>query len=250
MNNRLDKLLKEWVSQNEADGKHLKYLEKKITEEAVRSRIQADSATEPFPFWQKMSYAACGAVAALIIVALYINLASTQECPNPVDNHAPALADVSRQKIESSRGLFNELDALFSDQLRWVWESNGNIGLGIESLEEGDAEQAQPVLVKLTVLSRSRPRCAWQQSWNTYVMLRGEEMVEIVPDQGPKNKLALWVYPLEEGKLAVDTDISLNIPDTIALSTSTVAEPGKPVSIASFNTSDREYKIYQTVLAL
>ncbi len=250
MSDKLEQILRQWAAQNEADDNRINQLARRISTEAVQARTTTNTQTSHFPVWHKLLYAGYGAVVAAAISVLCFHFFLENCTTNAATDNAARLANVSEEKIQASRELFAEMKKLFPEQLRWICESNGDIGLGVESLAINDSEKSTPVLVKLTVVSRETGNEKWQPAWNTYVLLRGEEMVEIAQNETSGNRLALWVYPLDEGKLAVDTKISMNAPIRIASTASKIVKPGQPTKMASFKTVDKEYNLYQTVLAL
>lgn len=250
MSDKLEQILRKWSAQNEADDDRINQLARRISTEAVQARTKTNTPTSLFSVWHKLLYAGCGAVVAAAISVLCFHFFLENCATNAATDNGTRLADISEEKMAASRKLFAEMNKLFPEQLRWISESNGDICLGIESLAINDSEQSTPVLVKLTVVSRETGNKRWRPAWNTYVLLRGEEMVEIARNDASGNRLALWVYPLEEGKLAVDTDISMNTPVRIASTASKIVKPGQPTKMASFKTVDKEYNLYQTVLAL
>ena len=77
-----------------------------------------------------------------------------------------------------------------------------------------------------------------------------QEVVEVVPNRKAGNRLALWVYPLADGKIAVDTSLSLDMPVRISSKTTAVVRQGQPSEFMSVRIGETEYRVFQTVETL
>jgi hypothetical protein len=65
--------------------------------------------------------------------------------------------------------------------------------------------------------------------------------------QNKSNSLALWIYPLADGQLAVDAELDLEAPVRLASRINRVIVPGETVRVAQLHTDGTEYRMYQTV---
>ena len=122
--------------------------------------------------------------------------------------------------------------------------------MGVEALQGPAEDPGRPAVVRLVVVSRRVGDVAWQPVWSTDVLLRGEEMVEVAAGRDSKDLLALWVYPLENGKVAVDTTLSLHTPVKISARSNTVVGRKEPNELVSVREGDAEYRVLQTVAIL
>jgi hypothetical protein len=247
MNDKLHDALKNWSERKRPTDEHMRQLTGRITSEA--SRLRHEEAFEAYvPFRMKFGYAALGAAVALAVSCLCLFSGIPRR---PVDSEAPArLAEVQSDRIEAGRLLFAEMDRLFADNLRWVAESGGDMGLGVGSLPGGTVSDAEPVLVRLVVLTRDQRDASWRSVWDANVLLRGEERIEVVPNRNLENKLALWVYHMKGGELAVDADFSLDVPVRLAARINTVVRQGEPEEILRVSEDGIEYRVFQTVSVL
>ena len=252
MNNSLDNLLKEWAARQEPDSARFNTLAGQIMHDVGRrTRVIDDEIAFTIPFSQKLRYAGLGAVAALVVCLLCMHV-QVSVVPQSTGAGVPAFAAVSAQEVGAGAKLFTEMERLFSDHLKWVAQSNGDVGIGVEpegSLISADSS-GKPVLVRLTVLSRKTGEKEWRKAWNTDVVMRREQLVEIAPNEKSGNKLALWVYPLADGKLAVDTNIALVQPATIASRSNMVVAHGQVADIAQLRAGNEEYRVLQSVQVL
>ncbi len=82
------------------------------------------------------------------------------------------------------------------------------------------------------------------------MLLRGQDIVEVVPNRNSANKLALWVYPLNDGKIAVDGSISLDAPVRLSCKVDAVVQRGVPLELMSLKDGEIEYRVFQTVTDL
>lgn len=253
MNDKLDNMLKEWAGKRAVSEMHLNELTRRITSEASRRRYVCGlekTGPEVSPFWNKLAHAGLGAAVTLVVALFYFQWFVSHRLPYPGNGEASSLAAIPPRQIDSGRRLFSEMERLFSDRLRWIAESNGDMGIGVESLQGGLLEDSPPMLVRLMVISRKSGESAWRSVWNTDVLLRGEEVVEVVPNRESDNRLTLWVYPLADGKVAVDTSLSLEIPVRLSSRLNMVVQQGEPSEIMSLRIEEMEYRVFQTVTTL
>lgn len=246
----LDELLTGWAERKTPPVDQLEGIQRAITNEVARERILATEegpALGSFLFLHKLAYAGAGAaaMAAVLVVVLVFHGGK------PVTNgDASRFALISPEKIKASREIFNEMDRVFGERLRWVAETGSKVSMGVESAAVTAASDAKPAVIRLSVVSRLVGGKAWAQVWESDVLLRGEDAVEVKPDPAKANGMAFWVYPLADGKIAVDANISLTAPVGLCSRVSDVVESGKPSEVMSLRSGDREYRVYQTVQML
>ncbi len=245
MTDTLDNTLKTWADGHGATEEHLTSLTTRITTEATRAQYQA--AETSTPILHRFGYAALGMAATLLIGILCLHSGILGYSR---DDTGQCLARISSDDANAIRSLYAETDHMFAEKLRWIAESNGNMGIGVESVLGGQANDSVPLLVRLTVVSRAAGESEWKREWNADVLLRGQEVAEIAPNPNTPNKLTLWAYPLEDGRVAIDTGFSLVAPVELASHSSAVASEGAPLELLSMKTGDVEYRVFQTVQSL
>jgi len=251
MSDRLNNILKEWAAQNAPDDDHLRDLAAKIHRSAVEDRVKsAEAVPAHSSLLSRLLYASVGAVTALLLVAI-VTMYNNRPSVSAVDPARDAqLAGLQAGDIETGRRLFGEMERLFSDELRWVAETNGDVNLGLESLHGPHGQKTHAAVVRLAVVGRGNNDRQWRTVWSSDVLLRGEEMVEVVPDRGAGSRLALWVYPLSDGKVAIDTDLALDVPVRLAARRSLVVDQKVTSQVASVRDGDIEYRLLQSVAML
>jgi hypothetical protein len=243
MKDQLDEMLVNWAKSNTPKDSHLKDLSDRIAAGVGKVRW-AEESPVVFPLGAKLAYAALGAAAALVACLLFLGLTRYREASHNEDGSA--LARISTQQIRTESRLFAELERMFSKQLRWVSTSNGDVGLGVES-EIGEETASSPLLVRIVVVARVSGERMWKPVWQADTVVRGQEMVEVAPNRKTGDKLALWVYPLSDGNIAVDTGLSLCNPVALTSRINSVAKPGTPMEMMNLTMNDTEYRVYQTV---
>lgn len=246
MNDKLDDLLKQWANAGSAGAEHLHNLSRRISTEASHRRQPAVLVAQPAP--GRLLYLGLGAAAALLIVfgsRLVSNRHATE-----VGNGGESLATISAGEMQGIRKLYGETERMFADQLRYISQSNGDIGMGVETIPGGAVEDARPVLARIVVVSRGPGESQWKRVWSSDVLLRGEELVEVEPNPGTDNRVALWVHTVSKGQVAVDTRLLLKIPVVVSSSASVIQSQGESESIAAFLRDGTEYRVYQAVRAL
>lgn len=253
MNDRLDTLLTGWAKRSEAGPERMSVLRSRILEkvhvggESKATIVPAVAAL--IPFRAKLRYAAIGAaVTAAVAIILSVREDRFQH-PARGDEEGPRLA-LSESRAATGRRLFQELERLFPDRLRWVAESDGKVGLGVDGIPPGGARESPPVILRLVLTSREPGRAGWRAEWMTDVLVRGEDRIEVPLTPAPGSTLALWVYPLPDGAIAADTALSLHSPVRISTDVSTVMVQGTPVELAFVRAGNREYRVLQMARAL
>jgi hypothetical protein len=253
MKDQLQSLLQSWTERRRPADGHLDDLRRRIRSAAlqpVRRATAEEFVLLTIPLAWKLRYAAAGALVVLALSVVCVRFLAPTGGPARAPGSAEALATVSDREIETGRRLFGEMELLFADRLRWVAESNGDMGLGVESLPGGAPQDAAAVLVRLVIAGRKADEAVWRPVWRVDVLLRGSELVQIVPNARADNALTLWVYPMADGKVAVDTALSLKAPVEVSSSGGCVVDQGKPSEVLSLRAGDTEYRVLETVRTL
>jgi hypothetical protein len=244
---KLDDRLKEWAARHEASPSTLEKLASRVNVEAVRRRYANDTmpASALRLFWGKLGYALTGAiVAGVVFVVLHHSQPQVGQGEVVM---AERLVAPTADQVSSIRHLFAETARLFPQRLRWIAQSNGDMGLGVEEGEQDWTSDTPPMLVRLVVVSRTGTESAWRPVWSSDVVLRGEDLAEITPNRNAANKLTLWVYPLQNGRVAVDTGVVLDKPMKFASRLNSVVKVGEPAEVGMVRRGDTEYRLFQTV---
>lgn len=244
MTDNLDKLLKDWSSHTATDDKALAGLERSIAT-GMREASHRPSVVLPeaatFSPWGRLAWFALGAATALAVALSFVRIPAP---PNGV--HAPELVQTS----ESVRRLFDEVNRLFAGNLKWIAQSDGAVELGISPDQDEFARDGEPFAVHIAVVSRAGNEGPWKKVWESDILTRSEQAIDIAPNQKRDDRIGLWIYPVADGRFAVDSRLSLNAPVRIYSDSSDVVEDGKPVPIAVMTVGDRQYRVYQTVTRL
>ena len=245
---KIEERLKNWAAGHEATPGHLDGLAKQVTVNAARNRYLSPNGNASIwmPFLSKLGYVFTGAFVAGVVFFLCGHHSVSQTSDTAADSLA-RLAKPTPDQMNSIRRIFAETTRLFPKQLRWMAQSNGDMGLGVEDESGSPVADTPPMLVRMVVVSRSDGESAWRPLWATDVVLRGEELVEISPNRNSANKLTMWVYPLQNGRVAVDTAVDLDKPLKLASRLNSVVKVGEPSEVATVRMGDTEYRLFQTI---
>jgi len=246
----MNRLLCDWAERRRPCESHLRDLQSRIVNRVAglptRGRPDTDAGPVVVPFRIKLGYAALGAAAALV---LSLGLPGWLQ-PAAGNGSARRLATITHAERREENRLFTEMERLFDDRLRWIVESDGDVGLGVESIPGGTDDAAAPVLVRFVLAARQPGQSGWDRIWGMDLLLRGEEIARIAPNPSSGNRLTLWVYPMTDGQIVVDTDAALDAPVRLASRSSTVLKQGEPSELARLRVNDAEYRLYQTAVLL
>ena len=241
MNDKLDKVLRNWAERTVGDKKDLAGLERRIAmkmREALHDSATALPEAPFFTLWGRLAWFSLGAVTACAVALAVVRL------PPPAnDVGTPDIV----QSSESFHRMFAEVNRLFSGNLRWVAQSGGEVELGIDPSQEESEQDRDPFAVHLAVVSRSGGHGPWSKVWESDILTRSEQAIDIAPDRKSKDRVALWIHPVAEGRFAVDSRLSLNTAVRINSNSSDILDNGKPQAIAVMLIGDTEYRVYQTV---
>ncbi len=250
--NDIDSLLREWGKRQSVDQNHLNRLQRTVTQRAAELPPRRN---RPNRLWYKRSVlerhflAGLAALAAVAVICYFVGMHRIWPAPDPdpvaVAPQAMTLADLRRHTM-----LFESVQELFDDQWRWVAQSDGDIEMEIHPLPGGVAERSQPVLVRLTILSRKTADKEWHKAWETDVMIRSEEFLDLPLDAAVGNRLQLWVHPLGDGNMVVDTGIALERLSKTKMQACNLLKEGKPAEILAVRGAGSEYRVFQEVMLL
>ena len=246
MKNRgLDDLLKNWAGRVQAGDGRIERIAGDVSRSLAGQTFPIEEEIKTAPvFWPRLAWAV-GGVALGFMMALVCFHAGWMG-GGDLNGGAVSLARIPSDLIQGQKMVFNEMENLFQDQLRWIASSGNDVQMGIT--EEGEAASgARPMLVRLVVVRKVAGENTWKPIWDTDVLARGQEFVELSPNPGQANRLCVWICPNADGTLVVESHVALEAPVEIASSTSSVVHPGKPVELLTMKTDEVEYRVYQTV---
>ena len=243
--------LKEWSARHSPGTKYLDHLRGRIVVEAARRHHLGQSLHMPWQIspWGRAAFSVLGACAGILILLMGWGYFWQTSAPETGASLA-GLTKPSAAQMGAFQKLFAETTRLFPKQLRWIVQSNGDVGLGVESEGSGQVSDTPAMVVRLVLVKRASGEKDWKPAWTTDIVMRGEDWVEITSDRKGDNKLTLWVYPLEKGMVAVDTSIALDHPMRISGRLDTVIGIGQPAGVAISSRDGNEYKLFQTVQPL
>lgn len=251
MESEIDAVLKKWAERNTASGNRLDSIADRIRTEVARTRLDSEPCVRVVvPFLWKLAYAGMGAVLSIAILLVASHLSVGPEAPTFCGKSAGKFFPISERQVQNVAQLFSEMEHLFARRLQWIVLYNGEMGIGVESEQKNAIHETPPAFVKLTVLSRKDGDPGWQPAWNVDVIVRGEEIVEVAPDSKTGDKITLWVCPLVDGKIAVDTTLSIVAPVELTSRIDTVVRQGEPREVFSVRSGDTRYCVVQTVQML
>lgn len=255
---RLDKLLKQWAAAHATSEEHARKLSDRIADELAASHLRVlDPAADwrvPRPRRRRLPWAPLGIAAALLVaatVSLFLRWPSVPDgvVPDSEAASSPAAA-IDPAELHAGARLFQEMEALFANDLRWVADTDDTVRLGVRPTSGAPVAGETRLMIRVVVLRRGRDATSWHELMKADLFARSQELVEAVLDPKLDNRLVLWAYALPDGKVAIDSSLRLTTPIRASVDATNVLTPGKSASVLSLETEDAEYRICEVVTPL
>ncbi|OGV70430.1 MAG: hypothetical protein A3K19_12720 [Lentisphaerae bacterium RIFOXYB12_FULL_65_16] len=242
----VDKHVREWAASRQPPEEHLAELADRVAQKVRDDRfLRVPSTPSPAFGWHRvprLAYLAAG-IAAGILLAVPL-MRSAFERTADVSWAAASKASVTEPILLEKATLFGQYSDVFGGGVRWIAETDNDVRMGLAT-DHTSAEPGRVVLVRVSVLRRGRAGGDWKAVWDTTVSTRSEESVTLNTDDGVGGRLRLWVYPLPDGNIAMDSELHLDQPTCLAAATSAVMVPGKPMRVLALQTDTAEYAVVQ-----
>lgn len=248
MNRDASTLLKSWAARREPTPEHrgesISRLRRALASERFLCVEEAPAFTAARVARARFAWALSGAAGACAIMLM---LSSPFRQP---DAARPELAQIPLAKAAELHRVYGEAMALFEDHLRWMATSNGDIQMGV-SPESGPADRSgPPVLVRLTLVARSRGGRDWRPLWTADLLTRKEEWVDWAPGGKPENRVRMWVMSNPDGSYVVDSNVAMDAPVPLRNDSLRVLKPGQSAEILAIDAGAEEYRLYQEIQPL
>ncbi len=189
-------------------------------------------------------------------VLLMLGLRPSSQSPQPVTAlHEPSQAlppevQFPASQLAEKARLLAGMEEAFNGRLAWVAEHGRQVELGLLPDTARLPRDARSLAVRLIVLARQGKDSAWRPIWQADAIARDEEIVDLTAESVGDGSLRVWMHPLPDGAIAVDTDLAVNGLLPVRSSFSGVQHSGTPQRVFSSQSEDAEFQIYQIVAAL
>jgi|694.fasta_scaffold25570_6 hypothetical protein len=141
------------------------------------------------------------------------------------------------------------MEQTFAGRLAWLAEHDDTVAVGLAT--DAVAPAGQPVAVRLVVLARRGAAAEWEPVWQTDLVVRDEQVVDVAAGSHGDGRLRLWAHCLPDGAVAVDGELTLAaraVP--LRASYGGVQKPGLPRRVTGDRAADVEWQVIQTVVPL
>lgn len=249
----LTRLLRDWAAERPADVKRLDSLAARIHEGVVRGDGPAWAEGEQCRrlrslLWGRLAFAGLGAAAAL--TAVWVAALLGRQTDSPSATTPVELALVSEPELAANARVFSEAERLFDGSLQWVANSEREVRMGVLPGDGMQAADSEPLLVRFVVVGRTTGERSWRKVWQADIVARAEQVIETVPETSRDNRISLWLHPMKDGGVVIDSRIVLRSPVHASCVTSDVLRPGRPAEVLSVKREDGEYRVFQMAAAL
>jgi hypothetical protein len=218
----------------------------------VAAAIQADATlaspvvrVRPRSQWRERAAWFAAGIAAAVAAVVVLR-------PGARDDGAadwPPSVRFGADQLAGKAALVAGLEETFSGRLAWVAEHDRRVDVGLTPDETRDG--SRPVAVRIVVVSRRVGDAAWTPVWQSDVVTRDEQVVDVAAGPGGTGRLRLWTHALPDGAIAVDGDLALADSDLpLRASYGGVQRPGEPRRVTGASDGGVEWQVIQTVVPL
>ena len=212
---------------------------------SIRSDTAAAAVERPSQHrWLERTAWFAAGIAAAVLVSLMLRRPTPEE---GVD--WPPSARFAPGQIAEKAALVAAMEDTFGARLAWVAEHDRRVDVGL--VADAPPRRGAAVAVRIVVLARRIEDSVWTPVWQSDVVTRDEQVVDVAAGPGAAGRLRLWTHPLPDGAIAVDGELSLvaaNPP--VAASYSGVQRPGEPRRVTGDRKDGIEWQVIQTVVPL
>lgn len=196
----------------------------------------------PVRWVERTGWFAGGLAAAAMVACVAWRNGASDETANWPPSVRFAAADIAA-RTEVLAGM----EQTFAGRLAWVAEHDQTVTVG---LADGSAA-ATSVAVRIVVLTRRGPAARWEPAWQTDVIVRDEQVVDVAAGAHGDGRLKLWAHCLPDGAIAVDGELTLAMHAVpLRASYGGVQKAGLPRRVTGDGAADVEWQVIQTVVPL
>ncbi|MCE9551848.1 MAG: hypothetical protein K8T91_00510 [Planctomycetes bacterium] len=253
-NDPLDSLLNAWAQGRAAHEPELRDLKSRIGHTLTNEQFLGDAVgvhRSTHRLRGRFIIGFCGGLAASALVVFgLLRWASPRvehaEVPNLAALQKPPSAALlqSQELVDKSR-LLHAVDTEFAGGLEWLAEGGEDVSLAVGRPEV--ASQRVGLAMRMVLVRRRYHESDWTRVWSTDVVTYSEQVVDSLPGT---TSAAVWACVLPDGLISLDCDLSLESPLSARVRFSGLLKSGIPRQVFSIETTDEEYRLYQTVARL
>lgn len=201
-------------------------------------------------FWLKLRYAFAGAVIAAFVTFMHLSFTANPAPQLQSNGPAESFAAIPEKRMHFGYELFKSFEQQFAEKLRWVSTSSGYVGLGISEDSDSFPDANEPVMVRMVVVASHAGEEWWRPVWHADVILRGGEVVEVVPNDYAENRVKLLVYRRNDGLITIGTSLSLEEPLNLSTRDIRTVEINRPSVLNLPSDTNYDYKLLHAVRPL
>jgi hypothetical protein len=252
----LDSLLRQWHGQNMPAEPELERLRDRIVKSVGEAGF-LDVPSEPPPralrALRAMLWFSMGAAAAIAMMLCFRpgNQPQQPETAHQDQPEAlPSAVQLSESVLAEKARLLAGMEETFNGQLAWVAEHGGHVEVGLAPETTTHSGDAKPLAVRVVVLARKTGEAAWKPIWQADAIAHNDEIVDLAAKGLRGGNLRLWMHPLPDGAIAVDSDLAVSGTVPVRSTFSGVQQGGVPQRVFALQNEDWEYQVYQTAALL
>ena len=256
----LDSLLQQWAADRNPEEEELAELLARISA-ALEQNAHGELEDLPVPArrhtgWRLAAWVSLAVAATLLIAVIALRVSRTERRDAPIvhkerpEDAPPPFAQLTRDQLIRTAAVSAEMERLFEGRLAWFAEIGDRVDFGPNLAKEHALDDGTTMVVRLLVMRREQGRKDWKRVWEVDVVTRSEQLVQLAPGDAGGPGVVLWTFPLPDGKIHVDSSLTVSGEENLISSTTSVQEAGVPNTVFSAQTDRGQYQVLQTVAPL
>ena len=242
----LDATLRDWRRRQD-EAVEPAALARRVTA-AIRADAALVSPAAPMPprnRWPERAAWFAAGIAAAVAAVIVLRPGDRDD----VTADWPPSVRFAAEQVAGKAALVAGLEETFAGHLAWVAEHDDRVDVGLAP--DVARTGAPAVAERIVVLARPAGTAAWKPVWQSDVIAREEEVVDVATGSGGTGRLRLWTHSLPDGAIAIDGDLSL-ADATLPLRASYggVQRPGEPRRVTGAREGEIEWQVIQTAVPI
>ena len=210
---KLRDLLVRWSAEQEIDEVQQDDLARRISKEIREANVSVASLEAPIKHSWSRVWISVAAIAASFLVGIGMwRLSDQKSVPSEGEVAFSGSASASERSLNpqsDSKGTFYaEMQQMFENRVAWVAEAESNVWFELD--QELVSTEAPRMVIRMEIFKTSDTSGSPDSKpiWKMDFVVKNQQVVEVRHDKEAP-EVILWPYMLEDGSVAVETQLNL-----------------------------------------